>query len=499
MGIVLRQSIKATIVSYLGALLGYINVIFVTPYCLPPDIIGFNKIFFDTGVLFTFIAQMGLASAMIRFFPYFNAKNNDHGFFTLALIIPFFGFLFLTVIIFLFYNPIIGIFKTNSSLFANHFTYVLPLTFFMMYMAIFETYSTCLYRIVVPKFIRDIYLRIGNIMNIILFYFKLIDFQYFILLNIAIYAIGSVLNLYYLSKITKLSFNWSFKDMPKNILKEFFTYIIFVFFVGVGSNIVSKLDVFMISSSINLSKTGIFSIAFYITSIIELPSRALLQITNPIVADAFKNNDISKISIIYKKTSLNQFLVGGALLLVLWINIDNIFMFMPNGQIFQEGKYVVLLLGLAKIFDMVTGINWYIIANSKFYYYQLLFMAYLTVVTIILNLILIPKFGIIGAAITSLIALSSYNIILVMFLKFKVNIWPFTKKTLLLTIIFIILFAINYILPSTSHFIFDILYRSLIIMGILFWAVLKFKISDDFVNLINQFEWRKIKNWRLFN
>ncbi len=270
------------------------------------------------------------------------------------------------------------------------------------------------------------------------------------------------------------------------VRKDFFRYILFILFVGIGSNIVNKVDVFMISSSINLSSTGIFTIAYYIITIMEIPSRVFLQVVNPLLAQAWKDTDIHSIETIYKKSSLNQFLIGGLILLLIWANIDNIFDIMPNGHIYEAGKYVVLFLGLGKLFDMVTGVNWYIIANSSFYYYQIIFISYLTLVSVGLNAWLIPLYGINGAGIASLIALASYNFLLMLFLRFKIGIWPFNKKTLFACCLIGILFFINAIMPFILNPIVDAGIRSIILSALFIYALLYFNISDDLVGLFNK-------------
>ncbi len=180
MGIVARQSIKGTIVSYFGAFVGYMNVMFITPYCLSSEVIGFTKVFIDAAILLTFIAQMGLSSAIIRFFPYFKSNPQHHGLFGIVIIIPLIGFFFVSLLTFLFYNSIIAPFQANSPLFSDNFLYVLLLTFFMMFLNLFENYSNCLFRIVVPKIIREVVLRLLNIVIIILFYFHILSFKAFI-------------------------------------------------------------------------------------------------------------------------------------------------------------------------------------------------------------------------------------------------------------------------------------------------------------------------------
>lgn len=485
MGIVVRQSFKASIVSYVGAFIGYLNIIYISPLCLTPEIIGFNKLFLDAALLLAFLAQLGLNSGITRFFPYFKDGKKNKGFFFFIIVVPLVGFAGLGLILFFGQQYFIGLFSTNSSLFSDNFLFVLPLTFFMMYLGLLETYSTNQLRIVVPKFIREIVLRILNILAIVLFYFKFIDFHIFIISIILMYAIATGLNFWYLSKITSLSIVPQWNNMDKTVIKNFAYYIVFVFFVGIGSNIVSKIDIFMISATINLTSTGIFSVAFFITAIIEIPSRAFLQISNPIIAEAFKKNDINRIKEIYKKSSLNQFIVGGILFILIWINTDNLFEIMPNGEIYRAGKYVILFLGLGKVFDMLTGVNGYIIANSKLYYNHAFFIIYLTMVTILSNYYLIPLYGINGAAISSLFSLGSYNILMLIFLKVKMQIQPFTFVTLKTLMFFIALFVLDYIIPNMNSPYIDAIIRTTSVGSIFILGTYFMKLSPEINEIID--------------
>ena len=71
------------------------------------------------------------------------------------------------------------------------------------------------------------------------------------------------------------------------------------------------------------------------------------------------------IETIYKKSALNLFIIGSFLLLGIWANIDSIFSLLPKSDIYAQGKWVVLLIGLGRVADMMTGLNTEILVNSK--------------------------------------------------------------------------------------------------------------------------------------
>ena len=493
MGIVIRQSIKASIVTYIGAVIGYLNVVFITPYCLPPSIVGLGKVFIDLGFFLTFFAQLGLSSGIVRFFPFFKDNKNNHGFFFLVMVLPLAGMLVFGLSYLFLKNWLTHYFVANSELLTHYLNYILPLTLVLVYLNICEIYTSCLLRIVVPKLIREIILRILNIWIILLFFFKIISLDQYMISIIGINGIALLLNFIYLAKISKLSLKPDFSFLNKSLIKQISTYLLFIMLGGIGTNLVSKFDVLMISSSINLTNTGIFTIAFYITSIIEIPSRSILQISAPLVSDALKNNHFEKLKDIYRKSSLNQFILGSFVLLLVWINVDNIFRIMPNGALYSQGKYVILLIGIGKMFDMITGVNGVIVSNSKYYYYSLFFILYLTLVSVGLNLLLIPKIGIVGAAIASLVAIATYNLLLVLFLQLKMQIQPFTINTLKALFVSVIPFVLNYFLPVYKSPFIDGLYRTFLVATVFILILLFLKVSDD----IND-QWKNILNGKFF-
>ena len=482
MGIFVRQSTKASLASYIGAFIGYLNVVFITPYCLPPEIVGLNRVLVDMGTYLAFIAQLGVTSGIIKYYPRY--KDKEHQLLFFSLIIPLAGFAVFSLVFLILRGTMINYFAKNSATINSYINLVLPLTFFIIYLSVLESYSSCLLRIVVPKMIRDVVLKVLNIIIIILFYLKIFTLNEFLWSIVAIYAVAAGLNLFYLSTITKLKIKPDFKDFDKVVFRSFMVYILLILLMGIGSNVVNKIDVFMISGYINLTNTGIYSIAFYIIVIIEIPSRSFQQLAGPYIARSFHEDNIPAIREIYSKSSLIQLLAGGIIFLLVWVNIDSIFSIMPNGAIYRAGKYVILFLGLSKLIDLSTGVNALILSNSKYYAYLLIFILFLTFITIYTNILLIPSYGITGAAVASVIAIASYNLILLIFLWIKMKMQPFSGITLVVAGIFGLLYAINFIIPHFSNPWVDMIIRSGILFVIFIIPVYVLKISEEVNEII---------------
>jgi O-antigen/teichoic acid export membrane protein len=486
MGVVIRQSFKATLVSYAGACIGALLVILIYPKCLTPEQIGLTRILLEAATFFALFSQLGISNVVIKFFPHFkDSSHNHHGFFFLVLIVPLVGFSLFTLVYLLFREPIILKFSNNSRLVVNYFIFVIPLTLFVMYTTIFESYSSMLLRIVIPKLFREILVRILTIVIIILFFFKFINLNEFVFCFVAIYGLTMIMNLVYLNKLEPISWKPEFKFFDKNLLKAMGTFVLYMIVVGSGSGIAGKIDIYMISTRISLADTGIFTIAFFIAAFIEMPSRAMFQITTPFISEALKNNSIDKVTDLYKRVALNQLIVSGLLFLLIWANANNIFSIMPNGHIYEKGKYVIFFIGLAKVFDAATGLNASILGYSKYYFYTLFFIFFLAGLAIVNNIIFIPLYGITGAAMATAISIFLYNIILVIFVKIKLKTQPFSLKTLFAALILVSFFILNSLFHPLHNVYIDAIIRSAILSGLFVIIVLKLKISEDFNNTFN--------------
>ena len=119
--------------------------------------------------------------------------------------------------------------------------------------------------------------------------------------------------------------------ITKDLRKEMIDVALFSILGGLGSMIVFNIDKIVVNQMLDLSNTGVYTIAFYFGTLVIIPSRPLLKISGTLIADAWKENDLAKIKDIYYKSCINQFIIGGFLFLGIWANIDNILTILGAG------------------------------------------------------------------------------------------------------------------------------------------------------------------------
>ena len=180
---------------------------------------------------------------------------------------------------------------------------------------------------------------------------------------------------------------------------------------------------------------------------------------------------------LYEKSCLTLFIIGSLLFIGLWGNISNVFHII--GPQYAPGKWVIFFIGLSSLIDMVTGANGAILGTSKYYKVQTYFLGILVVLLIITNLILIPRLGIMGAAIGSAISLSVLNLLRYLFLLFKFRLQPFNVKFVYVALLAAGSYFISTLLPPLSNYIVDILVRSTLLTILFCTPVYLFGISSD--------------------
>ena len=480
MGIVARQSIKGSIVSYFGVFIGFITSMLVVVPLVDPASYGLLGILCDAATLLGSLAMVGMSASGVKYFPYFkNPAKYHNGFFYYLLVIPLLGvavFFSLAVIL---KAPIISYFSQNAAVFADYFFWIFPWAFFIVYQNIFATYSNVLMRIVIPRTVQEVIIRIFNMAILLMFAFDIIDIHWLVALQVMVYGVAMLINFLYIARIDKLSLHHDNSFIPIPMRKEIASYAGYTLLASVGTTIMQRVDSFMIAGMLGLESLGIYRIAMYMGIISEIPSRSLFAIAQPVAAEAIKNNDTQTLSKLLKQVSINLMLISSAIFLLLYINVDNIFEIVPNGLRYASGKWVMVFIALAGVINITFTFSLNILQLSKHYMYYLPFLILLSLCGILGNRLLIPYLDINGAALAKVITYCVFGLLLTIFVYYKLRIHPLTWNHLKLLVLVLLAIGLHHLLPVLSVPFWDALYRTVLIAVFGVVLVYKLKISDD--------------------
>jgi O-antigen/teichoic acid export membrane protein len=488
MGIVKRQGIKQSVVTYVGVLIGMVNVLFIYPAFLQEAEIGILNYVRETAAMLSLFAFLGSTELVVRFFPFFRNDEKQHqGFLFLLLMIVSMGCLLMLAGFLIFKNQIFAYFelKQDAALYLEYIWFIPP---FMMLIAIgnlFLLHASNFHRIVVPTIFNELVPKAGIPFLVLAYFFDYVMFKFVFWGMLGLYIAMMFGQIWYVWRLGQLHLRPDFSLLKKPMLKEMANYSIYGFLGSLGSRFSSEfINIFMVGTLSTLSNTGIYVIAFFISNVIDVPRKAIARITAPLLADKWKENKLDEIQEIYHKTSLNQLIVGLWIFLAVWVSIDEIYEIMPNGESFVAGKYVVLILGIARVVDMMTGVNSEILSFSKYYRYNFYLILFMAVIHVSSNWILIPKLHIIGVAFATLLSLTLFNLVKFILLKWKLGMQPFTKETLFALAFALIAYAAASLLPSTGWAFVDAGLQSGLLTVLFGGMIWYFKISPDINQLV---------------
>lgn len=480
MGIIKTKALHNTILSYTGAVIGYVNFLLLLPYAFTPEEIGLVRVLQNAAALFVPVSQLGIVTVIIRYFPYFKTDGEKrHSFFLYAILIAFAGFILFMLSFLVFRGYIMGFYIKESPLLIDYYFLIIPLTFFLVFFGLLEAFANSHYKTAVPVFLRDIILRLLTTILALLFVFSIIDFSQFIWFLTGSYGIVLLSLMFYMKSIGELKVSLDFQFLKKGFFKEVFSYGLYVLLGSTGASFVAYIDILMIGSMIGLKETGIYAIAYYMAVVIDIPRRAIKQVVDPFIALAIKNDDRKQLSAMYRKLSINQLIIGILFVLGIWCNIEEIFALIPNGEVYEAGKYVVLIIMLGKLIDMGSSINGEIIGYSKYYKFNIVSVIILAVLTVLTNLLFIPLYGINGAAFATLLSLLLFNISKYVFILMKLKVQPFDLNTIKILVIGFACYGAIVLLPDFENIFINIFVKSFSITILYISAVYFSKISED--------------------
>ncbi|MDX2001689.1 MAG: oligosaccharide flippase family protein [Chitinophagales bacterium] len=471
-----KQGIANAAISFIGIGLGYLYTGLLGPYIFTPEQIGLTSTLMAVALITSHLSRFGAPYMAIKFFPQFSGSARErqslHNFLFLLTTLGFFVFL----IAYLFFQPqIVSVFGKRSPLFASYNRMAIIMVAFMSLFELYMAYSRALLRTVMPAFLRDILWRLIVIAGMLAYYFGYISFDAFVYIYACGFALPTLVLVLYLFYFKELG-TQTHIDLKGN-RTEIFKYGRYVFIGTLTTITINEVDKLMISGLIGEGYTGIYQVAAFFSQVLLVPSRAILTVAAPLLAGFLLNNEIEKVERIYKKSSINQLVVGLFLFVGIYINLHNIFRILPPE--YAQGSSVIIFLSLAKLFDLATGVNGEIILNSKYFRFDLYFNLSLLLLIIATDYIVIPIYGITGAAMASAAIILLYNGAKSFFLWRVYHIQPFSAKTLVIIAIALIAIGINLLLPVLDSLLLDIAYRSAIMSILFIGLTIWWKVSGD--------------------
>ena len=230
MGIVLRQSLKNTIIIYLGFLIGGVNTVVLYSRFLKDEYYGLAMYVFSASNLLMPIIALGIHFTIIKFFVTYKTKKEKDSFLSSMLFLPLLIALPIGFFWDFFHNLIMNyISKSNvegNLIIENYTIYIYIIAVSCAYFEVFYSWAKVQMQSVFGNVLKELYNRAVIMVLLFTVHFNLITKQDFLYYMAFAYIIRTLVMMFYAFKLymPKLTLL-----LPANF-KEVLRYTFYIFF-----------------------------------------------------------------------------------------------------------------------------------------------------------------------------------------------------------------------------------------------------------------------------
>ncbi len=479
MGKIIQQSIKGSIWSYLGLIVGYANVGIIMPAFFMAEQIGLVQLFVALSNIFTNFSSLGFSNVINRMFPEFRDKSkHHHGFLFITVSVGLLGFILSAIVFFILKPSIVESKFEKSPLLVEYIILIVPVFFFRIFFKLLDTYNRVLHDAATGAFWKDFIHKALNLGLILLFAANYITFREFFYGYIISLCMPVIPLTFVLIKRGQFHLKPNLTYLNKPLVREMIIVSTFGMINGLSGVLTNNIDKLLINNYLSLKEVGIFSVCALFATVIRIPGRATTKISTGFIAKAWKRNDLSQIHNIYKKASLSQTIVGSLIFAGIIVNLDNIFNILPEH--YSHGRWVLILYSIGILIRTSNTTSNAIIATSKSYRVLTLIIATQIIYTVLFHILLIPNMGITGAALAVMLTYTVRTIIVAGFIQYKFKMFCYSFRHLLTVIFASIAAFATFQVPEPNILILNILIKSFVVSVLFISLILLFKVSSDF-------------------
>lgn len=502
MGIVFRQSIKTSIVIAAGAVLGAV-INLSSAFILTRQEFGYTKHLPTQAAIFHIFIMLGLGSTLLNFSARYAARDERRKILiTLSSLAPLITTILLSIPYFIYKQEILlAFFDLNDHEMLSRYYAIVPLFILLWsYMVTMECYLITQSKVAILSFVKEVAIRIFTIILLVLFYFSVISFSQVVYGIVGSYLLGVLLMIFAALKTDDFGFSVKWNVFSKAEYKEIFQYSWYHMLVNATVYMLGFIDSLMLGSKLSpegLSSLAVYTNALFIAGVMMIPYRAMTPASIPTLNNAYLSGDKALLKNIFHRSGINILIAGVAMFVLIACNLDNAIAFFPPE--YAAIKPIALILMIGRMIDMATGLNTELTSVSKHYKFNFRVSILLLATLIGCCYVLIPEYGIYGAAWGATIALAVFNLSKMVFVWWKMDIMPFTRRSMLVVIAGVLTFIVGYLFPELFSgmdnmklaAVLDTGLRTIIIAAVYLALLIWLKPSDDLNSYLNSVKTNK--------
>ena len=469
----LKLIVKSSVVVFIGLFLSKILIYFyriIIARYYGPEVYGL----FTLGIMIlsaiVALASFGFSEGLVRYVSFYRGKkgkNKIRFLYRTSLLILTISGIIAGLILFFLSDFISVTFFHNAELiiFLKIFSFLIPVFIFAnIFLAFLRAYE----KISEFSFVFNILQNVIKVAFLGLFVFlgwttNAIAFSYFLGI-FSMFVVAYFLCRYKLPQIF-LGYDLS-KEEKKQIKKEFVSYSWPILFLGVITLIFSWIDSFSIAYFMDVSSVGFYNAAFPIAALMGVAPELFRQLFLPLITKEYSRGNLEVIKELSKQSAKWIFIINLPLFIILFL-FPGAVINLLFGSEFISATMALRILCISGIFTSLNLLLVNLILMAGKSKIILINLVVFSILNLVLNILLVPLFGINGAAASTTFVNIGMALVLFIEVKSSVKIVPLRRKMLRILLISIIPTGILLILKS----FISINIFSLVLLGAFFFLL----------------------------
>ncbi len=196
--------------------------------------------------------------------------------------------------------------------------------------------------------------------------------------------------------------------------------------IGLLYTINERIDVVMISKHLTASDTAVYIIAFKFAAFSAFGLVIINSVMVPLIAKHFNNHEeTNKLEVLLKPNIRKAFLVSALISIVIIVLGKHLLsLFGKETENYALGYTSMVILIIGQLINVATGSVGYILTMAKLEKLAITSIIASIIINVILNYLLLPIYGIEGAAISTAVAMIVWNVLMLIFVQRKTGLNP---------------------------------------------------------------------------
>ena len=424
MGVIAKQSGFALIALGAGLVIGAANNMIVLPRAFEgrEAIWGLVRIMTSWGLIVGSLSTLGAPGAIVRFLNQFPESERGKVLNSILAIAAFGLACTLTALVIWGEDWIAWFDPNNSELLQGHAVFFLLMIGIMSMLHIFRSLLTLSFQTGYMSWVDELWQKASYIGLGVLLILDWITLEAFVPLYVGSWGVSLILmSLPSWRYFRNFSFGLNFREIP-----TFLEYSGYSLLAGGAVLIANQLDYIMVGKYLGLEEVPIYTLGFFIGSVVAIPGRATVNIVQGVIASKISRSDTESIGLLTKNTARINVLLMSTLMAGIWAGFDPFQNLLPEN--FRGLENVFLCIGSAKIISGLNNSNNQYLSLSKHYRLVLPINLALLVITIAMNYVFLVIFewGLTGAALATLGTFIWNNAWRLVIVHRKLQVHPFT-------------------------------------------------------------------------